>query len=105
MYTHIYQNSYIVAIITFIVLSVIFYFLQIGNKVVMVNGKIVRKFNWKYPLAITLVVWIIWHFYIYPQATPNEKISCPAEKHVKSKYFTEKTEKMVDQKIIMNNWN
>ncbi len=102
MYTHVYQNSYIVAIITFIVLSVIFYFLQIGSKVVMVNGKVVRKFNWKYPLAITLVVWIIWHFYLYPHATSNEKVSCPAKKDVKSKYFTEK---MVDQKIIMNNWN
>jgi len=30
------------------------------------DGSVIKKFSWKYPLAIALVVWVIWYFYLYP---------------------------------------
>lgn len=95
MYTNIYQNSYIVALITFIVLSVIFYFLQIGSKTEIVNGKIVKKFSWKYPLAISLIMWIFWHFYMFPPESNDDK---------DYKHSSVRSDKLADQKIIMNPW-
>ena len=98
MYTHIYQNSYIVTIILFVALCVIFYFLQIGTKKEIVNGKVTNKFSWKYPLAISLVVWLFWHFYMYPQIDTNPK------EDFTDKINFAKNEKLVDKKIIMDNW-
>ena len=100
MYKHIYQNSYIVAIITFVILCVIFYFLQIGYSNKIANGKVIKKFSWKYPLAITLMVWLIWHFYLYPpiKLPHNTKSDTYQTSFIRS-------EKLADQKIIMNNWN
>jgi hypothetical protein len=67
----IFHNSYVVMIITFIVLCVGFYLFGIGTDTVIENGVPKKKFSWKYPLAISLVVWVIWHFYVYP---PPEEI-------------------------------
>src|SRR5690606_6586711 len=67
MYTSIYQNSYIVALIVFIILVVIFYLFEIGYVTeIDPDGKIVKKFSWRYPLAIALIVWLIWHFWLFP---------------------------------------
>jgi hypothetical protein len=67
----IFKNSYVIFIITFILLCAIFYFFEIAAIPVAKNGVIQKKFNWKYPLAISLVVWVAWHFYLYP---PPEEI-------------------------------
>lgn len=71
MYTSIYQNSYVVFIISLIVLLVIFYVFKIGYSTVVVNGKVEKRFNWKYPLAISLVIWVIWYFLLYPPSDVN----------------------------------
>lgn len=62
----IFENSYIVSIMMFIVLYILFYFAGIGFVKTQVNGKIIEKYSWKYPLAGALVTWLIWHFYLYP---------------------------------------
>ncbi len=69
----IFENSYIVSIIVFIVLYILFYFSGIGFTKTMVNGKPVEKYGWKYPLAGALIVWVVWHYYLYPvpDDTPN----------------------------------
>ena len=73
MYTRMFQNSYVVALITFILLVVIFYIFKIGytttieysgDQNCLENGtcnytRAVKKFSWKYPLAITL----LYHIY------------------------------------------
>jgi len=48
--------------------------LGIGSTVQIVNGKPVKKSNWKYPLALALIIWVLWHFYLYP---PADMISNP----------------------------
>lgn len=100
MYTHIYQNSYVVAVICFILLCAIFYFLQIGYSTSTVNGKVVKKFSWKYPLAISLVIWVIWHFYLYPPADVNGTSETSTDK-----VYIPKTNKVMEQKFDMRNWN
>ena len=104
MYTSIYQNSYIVAIIVFIILLIIFYVFKIGATTeITSDGKIVKKFNWKYPVAISLIVWLVWHFWLF---SPKET------SHDSDNYFTNltsspvnyKQSKTKDQSIILDNW-
>src|SRR5437016_10324053 len=85
MYTKIWQNSYVILIITFVVLCIIFYLYGISfstkletqtttntkTNTPVTQTKIVKHFSWKYPLAISLIVWLVWHFYMYP---PKEEL-------------------------------
>ena len=102
-----FKNSYVVAIIAFILLCVVFYLLGIGyTTIVEYSGepgclekgnctqtKLIKKFSWKYPLAIALIIWIIWHFYLYPPAEISRPIiNFPSQKGG-------------GQKISMTNWN
>jgi hypothetical protein len=106
MYTRIYQNSYIVLIITFIILCIIFYFFEIGSTAeIMSDGKIVRKFSWKYPLAISLVVWVFWHFYLYPPAEEMSIFLPTRQEHVSTPYNITKANRLMTQQINMVNWN
>lgn len=103
MYTSIYQNSYIIAIISFIVLCLIFYFFEIGYVTTMVDGKIVKKFSWKYPLAISLIIWLVWYFCLFP---PKNDINNSTDYGITTSprnYVP--ANKLLDQKINMNNWN
>lgn len=104
MYTHIYQNSYIVAIITFILLSVFCYFFEIGYSINYEDDKVVKKFSWKYPLAITLIIWVVWHFILFP---PPEQL--PQYQKINSNVSPEenfllKKEKVVIPKFNSTNW-
>ena len=105
MYTKIYQNSYIVFAISFIAISAIFYLLEIGYTSKIENGKVVKKFSWKYPLAISLIIWIFWHFYLYPPkgdkfiTSTDYGITTPNEKYYPA------PNRLLAQRINMNNWN
>lgn len=102
MYTSIYQNSFIVATIVFVVLCVLFYLFEIGYTVEMQpDGKIVKSFSWKYPLAIALIVWVFWYFYLYPPADSTE--SHNQINTVSSNVSS--NNKNINQHINMNNWN
>jgi len=112
MYTSIYQNSYIILLITFVMLSVICYLLQIGYTTEIKDGKIIKKFSWKYPLAISLIVWIIWHFLLFPSKEetvtdqPSNMINYNMQNtSSSSKELFAKTNRLVSQKINMANWN
>ncbi|AYV85004.1 MAG: hypothetical protein Satyrvirus2_15 [Satyrvirus sp.] len=110
MYTCILQNSYVVLIITFILLSVFCYLFEIGSITKIENGKIVKKFSWKYPLAISLMVWLFWHFYLCP---PKELKQEPSINYssFENRENRENRESMVGgffpkfQRINMMNWN
>ena len=110
MYTKIYQNSYIVLIITFVLLSIFCYLFEIGSVTQVQNGKVVKKFSWKYPLSISLIVWVVWYFFLFPP--PEElKQNIPSDysgtdvNNVPQKQFVTKTDKLMAQKIYMGNWN
>lgn len=104
------KNSYVIFVLSFIILCIIFYLLGIGYGKEIKNGKVVKKFSWKYPLAIALLIWVFWHFYLYPPA--NEKNMGSTF----SNFFSKKEnvvapEKMIptggnlnSQRINMNNW-
>ncbi len=110
MYTHIYQNSYVILIISFILLSLIFYVFEIGYSTsVLPDGKVVKKFSWKYPLAISLIIWLFWYFYLYPpesiktgttkSAKYNSDITSPKNS------MSGDANRLLDQRINMANWN
>lgn len=106
MYTHIYQNSYIMSIILFALLCAIFYMFQIGyNSKITPNGQLVKTFSWKYPLAITLIFWVIWHFYVYP---PIKTVSVKDKYDITSVTSVDvpvRKRNIASQKINMENWN
>lgn len=112
MHKGIYQNSYIIALISFIVLCVVFYLFQIGTTVTLENGRVEKKINWKYPLAISLVIWLFWHFYMYPPPD-QENIMSGGSSRNKLKNTSDvpdmknigKYNKIMNQKINMHNWN
>ena len=62
----IFKNSYVMCITSFFVLYVLFYLFGIGYVTDTVNGKQVRRMSFKYPLAFSLIIWLIWHFYLFP---------------------------------------
>lgn len=106
MNTKIFQNSYVIFVIAFIILYIIFYLLGIGATVQVVNGKPVKKTNWKYPLALALIIWVLWHFYLYPP--PADTQMHGGDQHnpvVPNPVQINPTQKMFAQKIDMNNWN
>jgi predicted RND superfamily exporter protein len=87
MDSKIFENSYVVALITFILLIAIFYVFKIGYKLEyqydpnqddlsrdnQKNNKLkpIYKFSIRYPLAIALMVWIYWHFFLFPTEDTN----------------------------------
>lgn len=104
----IFQNSYVILFITFVVLCLIFYFFEIGYTEEIENGKIVKQFSWKYPLAISLLVWIVWHFYLYP---PEEEIVAWQQTSQQQEVSPGINDKIIggnahiqSQKINMVNW-
>jgi hypothetical protein len=73
MDSKIFKNSYVIFFITFIMLCVIFYVFEWGYTVQVDNqNRVIKKFSWKYPLAFSLLIWIVWHFYVYPPAEELE---------------------------------
>ena len=62
----IFENSYFVALITFIALTVFFYIFDIGFTTQVINGKKEKVYTYRYQIAIALVVWLIWQFWLYP---------------------------------------
>lgn len=69
------KNSYVIFFLSFILLFVIFYIFKIGStQTVKPDGTIHQNANWKYPLAIALVIWVIWNFFLYPPPEEIEEI-------------------------------
>ena len=93
-HTSMFQNSYVALFVSLVILSILFYLFEIGFTTTIQNGKVVKKFNWKYPLAISLIIWLIWHYYLYPiksEAVVNtQKSTIPTNKN---------------WNIDMRNWN
>lgn len=68
------KNSYFVAICSLVILLILFYVFKIGYTYTKTpDGKVVGTYNWAYPVAISLVIWVIWNFWLFPQ--PEEKMS------------------------------
>ena len=107
MDTRIFKNSYLILLLSFIILSIVFYILKIGFTTQIVDGEIVRKFNWKYPLAIALLIWVLWHFYLYPSNDSKSQQMRKANSTF-SNSFQERVycnpKELDNQRINMINW-
>lgn len=101
MYACIFKNSYIMAVIIFIALLVICNLFDFGTGTEIRDGKVVKKFSWKYPLAIALVFWLVWHFYFFPDKT-GQKIWESAPKSLSP---TSASGEISQQRINLANWN
>jgi len=67
MENKIFRNSYVIFGLSFVALYVLFYLLGIGLQTeIGDNGKPVVKSGWRYPLGLSIIVWVFWHFYMYP---------------------------------------
>jgi hypothetical protein len=67
MDTPLWQNSYIIFVVSLVLLLVIFNIFQIGVTYHRdATGKLKKQFSWAYPLAISIVIWAVWHFWLYP---------------------------------------
>ena len=89
----IFRNSYVMAALIFVVLCVIFYMFEIGSSVSLENGKAEQKFSWKYPLALSLISWVILHIYVVPPKKEKQSI-----------YNTQSNSNADTQKINAKNW-
>ncbi len=101
MYSRLLENSYIMFALSFLVFFGIFYLFNIGTTQKAVNGKIVNRPGWKYPLALALVIWLIWHFRLYP---PKEVISAVPKPKVKLPTIQTTQPFCGMQHIQMRNW-
>jgi len=105
----IFKNSYVIFVISFIVLCVIVYLFGIGQQMTIEtvddNGKqkavLDEKFNWKYPLAISLLIWAFWHYYLYPVDDDIELSNNPP-RQVGGNKLQQRYEHI--QKINLANW-
>lgn len=104
----IFRNSYVVFILTFIILYALFYLFGIGYRTEIIDDRPVIKLSWRYPLGLALIVWVFWHFYLYP--TPNSpklmdggKI-LSENKMTPTKMLSKMMRTSPNQKINMKNW-
>ena len=107
MDSKIFRNSYVIFVLAFIILYIFFYLTGIGQSVEIVDGKPVKKTSWKYPLGLSLIIWVFWHYYLYPV---NDDIDlfkmtggntkAPVDQF-DSRMFSGQT---LAQQIDMNNW-
>ena len=78
---------------------------QVKLESVMEDGKkkvtLDEKFNWKYPLAIAMLIWAFWHFYLYP-VDDEIDLSNAAPKQVGGNNMQQRYESI--QKINLANW-
>ncbi|CAH6420185.1 Hypothetical protein MVR_LOCUS58 [uncultured virus] len=73
MWPSILKNSFVVMIIAFLVLSAAFYVFGIGfTTSIEPDGQINRRFSYKYPLAIALIIWLLWYFVLFPPQCVSE---------------------------------
>lgn len=94
----IFKNSYVIFIISFIIFSIIFYLFNIGYTDQIKDGVIVKRFSWKYPLAISLIIWLIWYFYLFPPKKNNKQITMNDNNATTCLRYNN------IQKINLNNW-
>lgn len=94
MVKHLYENSYVVAIVTFVILLILCYVFDIGTQY-RVNDKnqLQKSFNWKYPLALSLLVWVSWHFFVFPQSKDEPSTLSIMKNNLNA------------QKMFVNTWN
>lgn len=66
MDSKIFQNSYIIFALSFCLIYTTFYLFGIGYVTTYEGDKPVIKMGWKYPLGLSIIVWVFWHYCMYP---------------------------------------
>lgn len=104
-YNSIYQNSYVIFVATFIIISIFFYLFEIGYNIEINNNNVVKRFSWKYPLAIALIVWLFWHFYLYPPPENIRSNDLITSVTSSDQPIAIRKTNLATQKITLANWN
>lgn len=79
-YNSLYQNSFVVALVSFFILLAIFFVFDIAPTITVDdNGDIKRTVNWKYPLIIAIFILLLWYFVVFPP----DSITQPSAPEVK----------------------
>lgn len=60
------KNSYVIAILTFLVVYYVFYVLGIGYRTFQDGNKTIKDMSIKFPLLFAFGIWLIWHFILFP---------------------------------------
>lgn len=103
MDVNIFKNSYIIFVLSLIILFLLFYFFNINPTVESKNGKVIRKTNWRQPLAISLLIWVLWHFCFFP---PQNDFFAQQNYNISEKSIVAHPKLYGGvQKINMLNWN
>jgi len=65
---NLFKDSYFIAFLTFIIVCIVCWLFKIGYVPKSGNNLKDRiiNFNWAYPLAIALLIWVLWHFCLFP---------------------------------------
>lgn len=66
IYSSLYQNSFVAAIIAFLAFLLIFFVFDIAPTIKVEDGKIKHTVNWKYPLILAILVFLVWYFILFP---------------------------------------
>jgi hypothetical protein len=81
MYGWIYKNSFIMTILFFILICVIFFVLRIGYTVEITDKTLSEKFNFSIPVALTLLFFIVYHYFVLPHYDITKKNTTNKKPH------------------------
>jgi len=96
-----FRNSYVIFFVTLILSGIVVYMFSIGEQTDE-NGNV--KFNWRYPLAFSLMVWVFCHFYLFPVSGEFEMEKDHAVENVMMGGMMQQRLAGI-QKINLVNWN
>lgn len=66
MDSKIFQNSYVIFGLSFCLIYLTFYLFGIGYVTTYEDDKPVRQMGWRYPLGLSIIIWVFWHYCMYP---------------------------------------
>jgi len=66
MDSKIFQNSYVIFGLAFCSIYLTFYLFGIGYVTTYEDDKPVRQVGWRYPLGLSIIIWVFWHYCMYP---------------------------------------
>lgn len=66
-----YKNSYLAAVVAFIIVTILIYVFKVGYLYEIKDGQVTKRINWKIPVIWALLIWLLWYFVLYPVTTPQ----------------------------------
>lgn len=100
----IFKNSYVVSVLFFTVFCLFCYIFKFCYSFKYENRKIVQNLNFKYPIAFTLIIWLIWNFLLFPNSDAWISDNNEQYKTNLKKFMKNNTNNIQLQKINLEIW-